>query len=65
MAVRRQDAKTILHPEVGRLDLLCEKLASLEADQTLVMLFPRPGTDAGEKLALLRVIGSQSFAGNR
>jgi hypothetical protein len=65
VAVRRQDAKTILHPEVGRLDLLCEKLASLDGDQTLVMLFPRPGTDAGQKLALLRVIGSQSFAGNR
>ncbi len=65
VAVRRRDEKVILHPEVGRLDLLCEKLASLDADQTLVMLFPRPGTDAGERLALLRVIGSQSFAHDR
>jgi len=64
VAVRRRDEKMILHPEVGQLDLLCEKLASLDADQTLVMLFPRPGTDTGEKLALLRVIGRQSFADN-
>lgn len=65
VAVRRQDEKTIVHPEVGRLDLLCEKLAATDSDQTLIMLFPRPGTDAGEKLALLRVIGTQSFAAPR
>jgi len=62
VAVRRSDAKRILHPEVGLLDLLCEILVSGVNGQTLVVLFPRPGTDAREKLELLRVIGTQEFS---
>lgn len=61
VAVRRADAKRMLHPEVGLLDLLCETLTSAVSGQTLVVLFPRPGTDAREKLDLLRVIGTQSM----
>lgn len=59
VAVRRADSKRILHPEVGLLDLLCETLVSGLGDQILVVLFPRPGTDARDKLELLRVIGTQ------
>jgi transcriptional regulator with XRE-family HTH domain len=62
VAVRRSDAKRIIHPEVGLLDLLCEILVSGVNGQTLVVLFPRPGTDAREKLELLRVIGTQEFS---
>lgn len=62
VAVRRADAKRIVHPEVGLLDLLCEVLVSGVNGQTLVVLFPRPGTDAREKLELLRVIGTQQFS---
>jgi len=62
VAVRRSDAKRIIHPEVGLLDLLCEILVSGVNGQTLVVLFPRPGTDAREKLELLRVIGTQQFS---
>jgi transcriptional regulator with XRE-family HTH domain len=62
VAVRRRDAKRIIHPEVGLLDLLCEILVSGVNGQTLVVLFPRPGTDAREKLELLRVIGTQEFS---
>ena len=62
VAVRRADAKRIVHPEVGLLDLLCETLVSGVGGQTLVVLFPRPGTDAREKLDLLRVIGTQNLA---
>jgi transcriptional regulator with XRE-family HTH domain len=61
VAVRRADEKRILHPEVGLLDLLCETLVSGVDGQTLVVLFPRPGTDAREKLDLLRVIGTQDL----
>jgi transcriptional regulator with XRE-family HTH domain len=61
VAVRRADAKRIVHPEVGLLDLLCETLVSGVDGQTLVVLFPRPGSDAREKLDLLRVIGTQEF----
>ena len=65
VAVRRSDAKRIIHPEVGLLDLLCESLVSGVNGQTLVVLFPRPGTDAREKLELLRVIGTQEFSARR
>lgn len=61
VAVRRADAKRIVHPEVGLLDLLCETLIGVDG-QTLVVLFPRPGTDAREKLDLLRVIGTQDLS---
>ncbi len=62
VAVRRADAKRLIHPEVGLLDLLCETLVGGVGGQTLVVLFPRPGTDAREKLDLLRVIGTQEMA---
>jgi transcriptional regulator with XRE-family HTH domain len=65
VAVRRSDSKRILHPEIGLLDLLCETLVSGVNGQTLVVLFPRPGTDAREKLDLLRVIGTQEMATSR
>jgi hypothetical protein len=62
VAVRRQDAKRIVHPEVGLLDLLCEHLVSETNGATLVVLTPRPGTDTREKLDLLQVIGTQDLA---
>jgi transcriptional regulator with XRE-family HTH domain len=65
VAVRRADAKRIVHAEVGLLDLLCEKLVSGVNGQILVVLFPRPGTDARAKLDLLRVIGTQDLSAAR
>jgi transcriptional regulator with XRE-family HTH domain len=65
VAVRRASAKRIVHPEVGVLDLLCETLTSDVSGQTLVFLFARPGSDAREKLDLLRVIGTQDLSVSR
>ena len=62
VAVRRSDRKRIIHPEVGVLDLLCEVMLGADGGQQLVVLFARPGTDAREKLDLLRVIGTQDLA---
>ncbi len=61
VAVRRSDAKRIVHPEVGLLDLLCERLTSDVDGSTLVVLHPRPGTDCRDKLDLLSVIGAQDL----
>jgi hypothetical protein len=61
VAVRRADSKRIVHPEVGVLDLLCEVLTSEVGGQTLVVLFPRPGSSAREQLELVRVIGTQDL----
>jgi transcriptional regulator with XRE-family HTH domain len=62
VAVRRADSKRVFHPEVGLLDLLCETLVSRVGSQTVVILYPRPGSDAREKLELLRVIGRQDLS---
>ncbi|MEV5652788.1 helix-turn-helix transcriptional regulator [Nocardia sp. NPDC052254] len=63
VSVRRNDAKQIDHPRVGLLDLVCETLVTPNSAQYLLVYYPRPGTDAQEKLDLLRVIGTQSLAG--
>ncbi|MEU8225257.1 helix-turn-helix transcriptional regulator [Kribbella sp. NPDC048915] len=55
-------SKRILHPEVGVLDLSCELLLTPEADLRIRAFVPLEGTDAREKLELLRVIGTQTFA---
>jgi transcriptional regulator with XRE-family HTH domain len=62
VAVRRVDSKRLIHPEVGELDLLCEILISGVGEQILVVLYPRPGTDARDKLELVRVIGTQQLS---
>jgi transcriptional regulator with XRE-family HTH domain len=64
VAVRRSASKTLLHPEVGRLELDCEVLLAPSGEQRLVLFTARPGTDTAEKLKLLRVLGSQPFAGD-
>ncbi len=61
VAVRVGDDKRIDHPRVGMLDLVCETLLTVNASLSLHVFYPRPGTDAQEKLALLRVIGTQSM----
>jgi transcriptional regulator with XRE-family HTH domain len=61
VSVRRNERKNVLHPEVGLLNLNCEVLLTPEDDLKLLAFFPVEGTDAREKLELLRVIGSQNF----
>ncbi|AHH21675.1 putative DNA-binding protein [Nocardia nova SH22a] len=63
VSVRISDAKRVEHPVVGLLDLVCETLVAPNAAQHLLVFYPRPGTDAQERLDLLRVIGTQSMTG--
>ncbi len=62
VAVLRGTRKTIIHPTVGRIELECESLLAGPGDQTLVLFTARPGTESAEQLALLRVLGRESFA---
>lgn len=62
VGVRRADHKRIIHPQVGLIDLLCETMTSDVTGQTLVVLYPRPGSGARAQLDLVRVLGTQSFA---
>lgn len=40
--------------------MVCETLVTPNITQKLLVYYPRPGSDAQEKLDLLRVIGVQS-----
>jgi transcriptional regulator with XRE-family HTH domain len=59
VAVRRFDVKEIRHPAVGSIRLRCQVLQTPESDLRIRVLLPLTGTDAAEKLELLRVIGAQ------
>lgn len=61
VAVRRADRKTFLHPQVGTVDVRCEVLLAEDSDIKLLAYFPAEGTDAADKLELLRVIGTQDL----
>ncbi|MGH3430043.1 MAG: helix-turn-helix transcriptional regulator [Mycobacteriales bacterium] len=62
VAARHSSTKTILHPQVGRLELDCEALRSPEHEQILIVYTARPGSESQRRLELLRVLGTQSFA---
>ncbi|WP_433274671.1 helix-turn-helix transcriptional regulator [Pseudonocardia xinjiangensis] len=61
VAVRRADLKDVQHPEVGLVRLRCQLLGTPENGIRMRILLPLEGTDAAEKLELLRVIGTQQF----
>jgi transcriptional regulator with XRE-family HTH domain len=61
VGVRRVARKRFAHPEVGLVHLTCEVLLTPETDRVLLVYFPTAGTDAREKLDLLRVIGTQQL----
>ncbi|NMO93902.1 helix-turn-helix domain-containing protein [Actinomycetospora sp. TBRC 11914] len=65
VAERRADHKRFHHPEVGLVEVTCEVLLTPESDLSLLVLFPTEGTDAREKLDLLRVIGTQDLDPSR
>ena len=65
VAVRRFDQKRLVHPEVGIIHVTCEMLLTPTADVQLLAFFPTEGTDAREKLDLLRVIGTQDLSTTR
>ncbi|MER5205120.1 helix-turn-helix transcriptional regulator [Streptomyces sp. NPDC002825] len=61
VAVRRHSRMRVAHPLIGAVDLDCQVLLAPEGEQRLVLYTPPPGTDAGERLALLRVVGTEQF----
>ncbi|MFE0820673.1 helix-turn-helix transcriptional regulator [Streptomyces sp. NPDC058847] len=61
VATRFDDHKTLLHPEVGAMELDCQALLTEDQSQTLLILSAPPRTEAAEKLALLRVLGHERF----
>ncbi|WP_093787289.1 helix-turn-helix domain-containing protein [Actinacidiphila guanduensis] len=62
VAVRREDRKRIIHPQLGVLDLNCLNLVSEDGHQRFLWFTAPPGTEAVEQLELLSVIGLQHMA---
>ncbi|MFF1322446.1 helix-turn-helix transcriptional regulator [Streptomyces chartreusis] len=62
---RDQATKRFLHPLVGLLELDCEVMVSHQHHHLLVVHSARPGTDAHERLQLLRVVGLQDMSPSR
>lgn len=65
VARRDQATKRFLHPLVGLLELDCEVMVSHQQRHLLVVHSARPGTDAHERLQLLRVVGLQDMSTRR
>ena len=61
VAARFEDHKTLVHPELGSLELDCQALFSEDQSQALLVLTAAPRTEAFEKLELLAVLGQQQF----
>jgi transcriptional regulator with XRE-family HTH domain len=60
--LRETDEKTIVHPELGEIEVVCQKLYTENRAQMLLVFAGQPGTDGREKLELLSVVGNQQFA---
>ncbi|NJQ14104.1 helix-turn-helix transcriptional regulator [Streptomyces bohaiensis] len=61
VARRFADRKTLLHPEVGAIELDCQALFTEDRSQTLLVFTAEPRTAAHETLRLLSVLGTARF----
>jgi len=62
VATRFEDHKTLVHPEVGPIELDCQALFTEDQSQALLVLTAPPGSPGFEKLRLLSVIGTEAFS---
>lgn len=63
VARRFADHKTLIHPELGPIELDCQALFTEDQSQALLVLTAPPHSEGYEKLRLLAVLGEQRFAG--
>ncbi|GAB2648869.1 helix-turn-helix transcriptional regulator [Saccharopolyspora gloriosae] len=61
VAKRFADHKTLLHPELGPIELDCQILFTEDQSQALLVLTAAPGTEGHAKLELLGVVGHERF----
>ena len=61
VAVRFADHKTLLHAEVGEIEVDCQALFTEDQAQALLVLTPAPGSEAEEKIRLLSVLAGERF----
>ena len=63
VATRSEDHKTLLHPELGAIEVDCQVLFTEDHSQALLVLTAPPRSEGYEKLQLLAVLGHERFAG--
>lgn len=56
---RFEQHKTMIHPELGEIEVDCQALFTEDESQSLIILTAAPGSDAASKLEFLRVLGTQ------
>jgi transcriptional regulator with XRE-family HTH domain len=61
VGVRPHSVKHFVHPEVGALELHCQRLVDPEHAHSLLVYTAVPGSESAEKLALLAVIGASAL----
>jgi transcriptional regulator with XRE-family HTH domain len=61
VAKRFEDHKTLVHPELGPIEVDCQALFTEDQSQALLVLTAPPRSDGYEKLQLLGVLGQQRF----
>ncbi|NED50273.1 helix-turn-helix domain-containing protein [Micromonospora aurantiaca] len=61
VAQRFADHKTLIHPELGAIELDCQVLFTEDQSQALLVLTAAPRSEAEEKLRLLAVLGHERF----
>jgi hypothetical protein len=59
----QQSRKTVVHPEVGEIDIDCDVLATQRSDLRVVVFTSVSGSDARGRLDLLGALGTQVVSG--
>ncbi|MDX6264911.1 MAG: hypothetical protein QOH84_6599 [Kribbellaceae bacterium] len=62
VATQQSMCQTIIHPMVGRIDVVCEVLVIPERDQRVILYTADPGSPSDRAIRLLEVVGTQSLA---
>ncbi|NKQ54840.1 helix-turn-helix domain-containing protein [Amycolatopsis sp. K13G38] len=65
VAKRFEDHKTLVHPELGPIEVDCQVLFTEDQSQALLVLTADPRSEDAEKLKLLGVLGHERFTGAR
>lgn len=61
VADHHQSHKTVVHPDVGDVDVDCDTLTTAEDDLRLLVFTPAPGSDARSRLDLLGALGTEAM----
>ncbi|PZF91721.1 helix-turn-helix transcriptional regulator [Micromonospora deserti] len=61
VATRFEDHKTLIHPQLGAIELNCQALFTEDQSQALLVLTAPPRSEGYDKLQLLGVLGHERF----